>query len=303
MPLVMTSGNVSDEPIAYRDDEALERLGCDRRPLPRCTTARSRRARTTRCSARCPWRAAAAPLMLRRSRGYVPDSLGLPVAAAAPVLACGAELKSTFCVAKERPRLGRPPHRRPRRTTRRWSPSGTASTHFERLFAVEPRVVAHDLHPGYLVHRIRARARGRRARRRAAPPRPPRRRAGRARRAGAGDRRDLRRHRLRRGRHRLGRRAAVRRPARLRAGRSPAAGAPAGRRAGDPPAVAHGVRLAGRGARRAAGGAGRPRRVRRAEPLGGGARAGGDRHGVAAHDQHGTALRRRCGALRHAHAR
>ena len=77
---------------------------------------------------------------------------------------------------------------------------------------------------------------------------------------GAGGRRDLRRHRLRHRRHGVGRRAAVRRPARLRARRAPAPRAHARRRAGHPRAVADGVRLAGRGARRRAPASRRARR-------------------------------------------
>ena len=88
--LVMTSGNVSDEPIAYRDDEALERLGsiADRflvhdRPIETRTDDSVQRSVSVGGRRRA--------LMLRRSRGYVPDSVGLPIAAAAPVLGCGAE--------------------------------------------------------------------------------------------------------------------------------------------------------------------------------------------------------------------
>jgi hydrogenase maturation protein HypF len=89
------------------------------------------------------------PLMLRRSRGYVPDSVALPVEAARPVLACGAELKSTFCVAKGRRawvshHIGDLENWETLRSFR----EGIA--HFERLFAVEPEIVAHDLHPDYL---------------------------------------------------------------------------------------------------------------------------------------------------------
>ena len=92
----MTSGNVSDEPIAYDDDDALERLAGDRRPRSSSTTARSTRAPTTRWCARSRAPAAAAAPLARatcptRSRCR---------ARRAPLLACGAELKSTFCVAK-----------------------------------------------------------------------------------------------------------------------------------------------------------------------------------------------------------
>ena len=98
-PLVMTSGNVSDEPIAYGDDDARDRLARHRRRVPACTTARSTSAPTTRWCARSALRPA--PLMMRRSRGYVPASVDLPLDAP-PLLACGAELKSRLCLAKGR---------------------------------------------------------------------------------------------------------------------------------------------------------------------------------------------------------
>src|SRR4029453_8643417 len=86
--LVMTSGNVSDEPIAYRDDDARERLAgiADRvllhdRPIHTRTDDSVVRAVEGR------------PLMLRRSRGHVPGALALPLAAPA-LLACGGALKS-----------------------------------------------------------------------------------------------------------------------------------------------------------------------------------------------------------------
>ncbi|MBV9816948.1 MAG: carbamoyltransferase HypF [Solirubrobacterales bacterium] len=146
--LVMTSGNVSDEPIAYRDDDAVERLSCiadvflvhDREIETRTDDSV---ARTVSLGGR------ARPLMLRRSRGYVPARLTLPVPAPAPLLACGAEQKSTFCVARgERAWVGHHIGDLEHVTTLRAYTEGIA--HFERLFAVAPAVVVHDLHPAYL---------------------------------------------------------------------------------------------------------------------------------------------------------
>jgi hydrogenase maturation protein HypF len=142
--LVMTSANVADEPIAYRDDDALERLAgiadlflVHDRPI---------QTRTDDSVVRAVPRSA----VLRRSRGYVPAALTLPDdGARRPLLACGAELKNTFCLA---------------RGTRAWVSHHIGDLenyetlrsftegigHFGRLFAVEPEVVAHDLHPEYL---------------------------------------------------------------------------------------------------------------------------------------------------------
>jgi hydrogenase maturation protein HypF len=148
VPLVMTSGNVSDEPIAYRDEDALARLAgiadlflMHDRPIETRTddsVVRTVASGTTR-----------RPLLVRRSRGHVPASLRLPVAAARPILACGAELKNTFCVAREgQAWVGHHIGDLENWETLRSFTEGI--DHFERLFAVEPAVVAHDLHPEYL---------------------------------------------------------------------------------------------------------------------------------------------------------
>jgi hydrogenase maturation protein HypF len=143
-PLVMTSGNVSDEPIAYEDEDALTRL----RGIADLLLAHDRpiHMRTDDSVVRSTARG---PLVFRRSRGYVPGSLPLPVAARRPLLACGAELKSTFCVAKgERAWVGHHIGDLQNWETLRSFRSGIE--HFERVFAVSPEVVAHDLHPDYL---------------------------------------------------------------------------------------------------------------------------------------------------------
>ncbi len=193
--------------------------------------------------------------MLRRSRGYVPAALTLPVPATRPLLACGAEQKSTFCLAGGAHawvghHIGDLEHYATLRAFR------DGIDHFERLFALDARGGRPRPPSRLSLDPVRARARWGRARRGPAPPRPPGGLPGRARAVGAGRRRDLRRHRLRRRRHRLGRRAARRRAARLRARRLSAAGADARRRGGDPRAVADGVRLAGRGLRRASAASG-----------------------------------------------
>ena len=87
------------------------------------------------------------PTFLRRSRGYVPRSLPLPVGR--PMLACGAELKSVFAVAKgERAWVSHHIGDLENYETLRSFTEGIE--HFERLFAVEPELVAHDMHPEYL---------------------------------------------------------------------------------------------------------------------------------------------------------
>jgi hydrogenase maturation factor HypF (carbamoyltransferase family) len=96
-PLVLTSGNVSDEPIAYLDGDAARRLRgiADRFQVH----DRGIHMRTDDSVVRA-FRGRELPL--RRSRGFVPQPLPLPWAFPRQVLACRAELKSTFCVAKGR---------------------------------------------------------------------------------------------------------------------------------------------------------------------------------------------------------
>jgi hydrogenase maturation protein HypF len=148
VPLVLTSGNVSDEPIAYEDEDALARLAPiadafllhDRPIHMRADDSVLRVARTG---------ARRRPLLLRRSRGYVPGDLELPVASRRPLLACGAELKSTFCVARgERAWVSHHIGELRNWETLRSYREGVA--HFEALFAVAPELIAHDLHPDYL---------------------------------------------------------------------------------------------------------------------------------------------------------
>jgi hydrogenase maturation protein HypF len=142
--LVMTSGNVSDEPIAYQDDDAARRL----RGIADRFLAHDRpiHIRTDDSVVRST---AAGPVLLRRSRGYVPSSLALPLECRTPLLACGAELKNTFCVAKgRRAWVGHHVGDLQNWETLRSFREGVE--HFERLFAVRPELVVHDLHPDYL---------------------------------------------------------------------------------------------------------------------------------------------------------
>jgi hydrogenase maturation protein HypF len=144
VPLVMTSGNVSDEPIAFEDDDAVERLAgiadlllLHDRPI---------RTRTDDSVVRV---SAGRPMLLRRSRGHVPASLALPVPAGRPVLACGAELKSAFCLARDG-RAWVSPHIGDLGNAETLAAFRDGVDHFERLFELAPEVVAHDLHPEYL---------------------------------------------------------------------------------------------------------------------------------------------------------
>ncbi len=156
--LVMTSGNVSDEPIAYRDEDALQRLARiadifllhDREIETRTDDSVVRAVRVDGAAAgEEETGRGGRTLTLRRSRGYVPAPIALPTEAVRPLLACGAEQKNTFCLAKGRRawvghHIGDLEHFATLEAFR------TGIEHFERLFAVAPELVVHDLHPNYL---------------------------------------------------------------------------------------------------------------------------------------------------------
>ncbi|MFC3986386.1 carbamoyltransferase HypF [Streptosporangium jomthongense] len=143
-PMVLTSGNVSDEPIAYRDEDALARLGgvadaflVHDRPIHTRTDDSVVRVLRGR------------ELPLRRSRGYAPRPLPLARALPGPVLACGAELKHTFCVARGAHAFVSH-HIGDLENYETFRSFTEGVGHFLRLFDVVPEVVAHDLHPEYL---------------------------------------------------------------------------------------------------------------------------------------------------------
>lgn len=148
LPLVMTSGNVSDEPIAYRDDEALERLAdiadfflVHDRPIETRTDDSVVRVVSVAGVRR--------PLMLRRSRGWVPRPVELPDPASPPLLACGAHLKNTFTVADGR-RAWVSHHIGDLENYETLRSFEEGVEHLKRIFEVEPALAVHDLHPDYL---------------------------------------------------------------------------------------------------------------------------------------------------------
>ncbi|MGI8547097.1 MAG: carbamoyltransferase HypF [Gemmatimonadaceae bacterium] len=147
-PLVLTSGNMSDEPIANMDDDALTRLArvadyflWHDRPIQTRTDDSVMRVVTIGGERR--------PVMLRRSRGYVPVPIALGTNAPAGVLACGAQLKNTICLARgDRAWVG--PHVGDLENYETLQSFVHGIDDLERLCAVVPRHIAHDLHPEYL---------------------------------------------------------------------------------------------------------------------------------------------------------
>ena len=143
-PLVMTSGNLSDEPIAHQDDDAAARLG----PLVDGVLQHDRPIHI-RCDDSVVRVTPGRLQMLRRSRGYAPEPIRLPFHAVRTALAVGAEMKSTVSVAKHdwvvpSHHIGDLEHLATYRSFLQ------AIDHLPRLYGAVPDVVAHDLHPEYL---------------------------------------------------------------------------------------------------------------------------------------------------------
>jgi hydrogenase maturation protein HypF len=143
-PIVLTSGNVSDEPISYVDAEAYLRLASIADGF--LTHDRAIHIRTDDSVTRV-WRAREYPI--RRSRGYVPRPLPVDWTFRRPVLACGAELKNTFCLGKGRYAFVSH-HIGDLENYETYRSYSEGITHFTRMFDVAPALVAHDLHPEYL---------------------------------------------------------------------------------------------------------------------------------------------------------
>jgi hydrogenase maturation protein HypF len=155
-PLVVTSGNPAGAPIAIDDDEAVRTLG----PLVDGVLGHDRpiRSRYDDSVARV---VAGGAAVIRRARGFAPAPLPLPVAAARPVLAVGAQLKHTVAVAVGGAAvLG--PHTGDLADAATFDAFTDTAARLCRWWSVTPEVFAHDLHPGYLSTQYAAGRSGRR---------------------------------------------------------------------------------------------------------------------------------------------
>ncbi|MFO1058033.1 MAG: carbamoyltransferase HypF [Dongiaceae bacterium] len=158
-PVVMTSGNLSDEPQAIDDEDAIARLGgiADHALL-------HDRAIVNRIDDSVVRMAAGAPRILRRARGYAPGAIALPPGfeAAPPVLAHGGELKATFCLAKDGQAV-LSQHQGDLENAATLADYEKNLALYADLFEHRPAVLAADRHPDYLSARLarrRARAEG-----------------------------------------------------------------------------------------------------------------------------------------------
>ncbi|MEU7872101.1 carbamoyltransferase HypF [Dactylosporangium sp. NPDC049140] len=143
-PLVVTSGNLAGEPIAI--DTAGAETGLAGLADGFLHHDRPIRARYDDSVARV---VAGRPSVLRRARGYAPEPIELPVAAGEPVLAVGAQLKHTFALVRANLAVVGP-HTGDLQCQETMAAFTESLARMSRITGIEPRVVAHDLHPGYL---------------------------------------------------------------------------------------------------------------------------------------------------------
>lgn len=141
--LVMTSGNLSNEPMVIRNDEAIRKLEGvadvfllhDREIAARCDDSVARSV-------------AGAPLVLRRARGWVPRPIPLAKPVAEPVLAVGAHLKNAACLAVgDTAWLG--PHVGDLESLEAIDAFEETIERLQHFVGVRADLVAHDLHPDY----------------------------------------------------------------------------------------------------------------------------------------------------------
>ncbi len=151
-PVVLTSGNLSDEPLTTDDAEALERLAAIADSF--LTHDREIRGRYDDSVTRV---VDGRESLIRRARGYAPEPLALPIATPEPFLAVGAELKHTFALVRGG-RAHVAPHTGDLEDLLTYRAFETNLAHLKRLLDFEPAYVAHDLHPAYLSTQYAARA-------------------------------------------------------------------------------------------------------------------------------------------------
>lgn len=141
--LVMTSANLSEEPIAIDNDEARARLGQiadvflmhDREILQRCDDSVAALVD-------------GAPQLIRRARGFVPLGIPLPIESP-PLLAVGGHLKSVFTLARGKFAY-QSQHLGDLENLSGLDFFRESLAHLMHTFEIEPQFVVHDLHPGYL---------------------------------------------------------------------------------------------------------------------------------------------------------
>lgn len=158
-PLVMTSGNLSEEPIATDNQEARVRLASladaflmHNRPInTRCddSVTRSQPGKFNKGVNRTS--DFEQPILLRRARGYAPFPIFVPYESP-PLLATGPELKNTFCLQRGRYAL-LSQHIGDLENYETLESFEQGIIHYQQLFRIQPETIAYDLHPNYLATR------------------------------------------------------------------------------------------------------------------------------------------------------
>ena len=142
---VMTSANLSDLPVIYENEEALEKLSgiADAFLL-------NDRDIHTRCDDSLFYVADGEEYPVRRSRGYVPYPLNLGMLSETPcILACGAEQKASFSLSKDI-HVFPSQHIGDLKNIETLEHYTQQIAHFEKMFSIAPEMIVCDLHPDYL---------------------------------------------------------------------------------------------------------------------------------------------------------
>ena len=142
VPLVMTSGNLSEEPIIKDNHEALQKLATiadyflfHNRDIHAC------------CDDSVTMIENDISQFIRRARGYAPNPVHLPFKAK-EVLACGADLKNTFCITKDQYAF-MSQHIGDMDNLETLTHFGNMLELYKKLFRLSPKIAAHDKHPDY----------------------------------------------------------------------------------------------------------------------------------------------------------
>ncbi len=143
LPLVMTSGNISEEPIAKDNDEALRRLGgITDYFLMHNRDIYARYDDSVMIVERD------APQFVRRARGYAPYPIHLNYQSK-QILGCGAEEKNTFCLTRDNFAFVSQ-HIGDMENLETLEHFINAIALYQRIFRIGPEIIAHDMHPEYL---------------------------------------------------------------------------------------------------------------------------------------------------------
>jgi len=140
--LVMTSGNISNEPIVFKNEDAVVQL----KDIADYFLLHNRNIHI-RCDDSVARIFNGKEMLIRRSRGYVPEPIEFPYES--QILACGAELKNTFCLTRDN--YGFLSHYiGDLENSETFEAFSDGIKHFKNLFSIEPEIIAYDLHPEYL---------------------------------------------------------------------------------------------------------------------------------------------------------